>query len=128
MAQAGSLFDGSSARAHSAQVEATSLELRIALDDGRCERVPAGKLRLLSEDDQQVRLIRTDIEGWSLRLDKPLTDEIAAALPKTERYGRLIDKVGLVPALGVLAAGPAGLSQGIRGVLESGGSVDGQRK
>jgi len=66
--------------------------------------VPAGKLRLLSEDDQQVRLIRTDIEGWSLRLDKPLTDEIAAALPKTERYGRLIDKVGLVPALGVLAA------------------------
>ena len=66
--------------------------------------MPAGKLRLLSEDDQQVRLIRTDIEGWSLRLDKPLTDEIAAALPKTERYGRLIDKVGLVPALGVLAA------------------------
>jgi Zn-dependent protease with chaperone function len=103
LGQAGSLFDGSSARAHAVEVDALGESLRIKPEVGVADVVPSKALRLLSEDDRQVRLIRTDAEGWSLRLDKPIANEVASILPKTDRYGRLIDRVGLVPALSVLA-------------------------
>ena len=101
--QSGSLFDGSSARAHAVQVAAEKDGIRIELDNGRVELAPTRLLRRLSEDQRQVRLIRSDVEGWSLRLDKPLADDLLARLPRDERYGRWIDKVGLAPALIVLA-------------------------
>src|SRR5256885_14530542 len=59
-----------------------------------------------------LRIGRSDIPGWRLLLPAEAEHGFSALLGKPERYGRWIDRVGLVPALvigGVLTASVVGL-------------------
>lgn len=98
MPQEGSLYDGMSARAHLVSVEATADALSIQRA-GEAELVPRALLRNLSDRKDRLRLGRSDIEGWTLTLEQPVDEAIAALLPRRLSYGRWIDKVGLLPAL-----------------------------
>lgn len=98
MLQDGSLYDGMSARAHPVSVDAVADGLRIERD-GETELVLRGLLRNLSDRKDRLQLGRSDIEGWTLTLEQPVNEAIAALLPRRLSYGSWIDKVGLVPAL-----------------------------
>jgi hypothetical protein len=51
-----------------------------------------------------VGLRRADLAGWRLVLPASAAPDVAALLGKEERYGRWIDRVGLVPAMVIGAA------------------------
>ena len=99
--QKGSLFDGVSARAHEVLVEGIDASLRLH-SAGWSDEVPISKLRSLARDAKRLRVGRSDVDGWSLVLDQPVADDLLALLPAEQRYGRWIDRIGLLPALGVL--------------------------
>jgi Zn-dependent protease with chaperone function len=69
------------------------------MDSGWDDEIPAVLITKLSEDSKRVRLGRTDMEGWSLILEKPLGDDVAALVPRGDGYGRWIDRIGLWPAV-----------------------------
>ncbi|MES2136531.1 MAG: M48 family metallopeptidase [Pseudomonadota bacterium] len=98
MSQPASLYDGVSARAHAVTVHAASGGLRLD-GDGWGDDLPSSKLQTLSEESGRLRVGRTDIGGWSLVLNEPIDPAIIAILPKRQRYGGLIDRIGLVPAI-----------------------------
>lgn len=50
--------------------------------------------------------------GWQIGLPDPIPDDLRAVLPKPQRYGGLIDKVGLVPASIALVVVSAGVILG----------------
>jgi len=101
--QNGLLFDGVSGRAYSVLAEGAGDKLWLQ-SERRSEEITASALKTISRDAKRLRIGRDDIEGWSLLLDQPVSTDIDALAPKTQRYGRLIDRVGLVPALGIGAA------------------------
>lgn len=73
------------------------------MESGWNDSVPNRLLTKLSDDPGRVRLGRSDMEGWSLILDKPVDSDLAALIPKGDGYGRWIDRFGLLPAASVLA-------------------------
>jgi hypothetical protein len=78
--------------------------LHVEMEDGGTATVPVEMLHSISEDNRRLRLGRRDFAGWSLLLDKPLQADIAGLLPKSERYGGWIDRVGLWRATAAFAA------------------------
>ena len=108
----GTLFDGSSALDRPVSVAAAEDGLVIRSAEGSEERLPPELLRIDSDSPRQLRIGRTDREGWTLVLHKPVDPALASALPKTQRYGGLIDRIGFAPALvaaGLLTAGAVGI-------------------
>jgi len=103
MAQQASLFDGGSARAHAVTARAGDEGILLSMEGGWSDDVPSRLLIKLSEDPKRVRLGRTDMQGWSLLLEKPLAPDLVALVPRGEGYGRWIDRFGLVPAVIVCA-------------------------
>lgn len=102
------LYDGVTAHRHdaSAYVEADAILLR--QDSGWSDRVAKSLLQRLDGDGFTVRLGRSDIDGWRLLLPLEARAAVSELLGTEERYGRWIDRIGLVPALatfGVIAAG-----------------------
>lgn len=96
------LYDGRTAARHAVAVEAAGDALRLTHRDGRTDEVAAARLFHATDRDGALVYGRTDAEGWRLGLPTPVPDDIAALLPGQRRYGRWIDRVGLVPALVVL--------------------------
>jgi Zn-dependent protease with chaperone function len=95
----GTLYDGVSARAYAVTARAEDGALKLEADGGWSETVPGAVLSQLSDDKARVRIGRSDIEGWSLILEKPVEDGLAELLPRCQSYGRWIDRIGLIPAL-----------------------------
>src|SRR5437016_9797661 len=63
-------------------------------------------------DKTTLRLGRTDVPGWRLILSAEAESYLAPFLGRHERYGRWIDRVGLVPALvagGLITASVVGI-------------------
>lgn len=102
MSQSALLYDGVTARANTVAV--TRVDRSLITEDavGRKDEVPAASLRMVSDDSRRIRLSRSDLEGWSLILEKPVDPALNDLLPKDVRYGRWIDRLGLMPALAVL--------------------------
>jgi hypothetical protein len=93
----GRLYDGVTAQPHQVQVAASEGRLELRQPSGWSDSVDAALLK--RADGAGLRLGRSDIPGWRLLLPTDAAGEIAPLLGREERYGRWIDRVGLVPAL-----------------------------
>ncbi|MEA3062327.1 MAG: hypothetical protein QOJ94_2108 [Sphingomonadales bacterium] len=98
MGAPGWLYDGSSAVRRTVEVGASGGGLDIRFPDGSADRVPGEALCHMETRRDGDVYGRTDIAGWRLGLTGP-ADEIAGVLPKRQKYGRWIDRTGLVPSI-----------------------------
>lgn len=98
------LYDGESALRHPVTVERRQSELAIRFEDGDVLALaPAQLCHIESRSDHEV-YGRPNMQGWRLGIPAAEVPPLAAVLPQRQRYGRLIDRIGLVPAV---AAGVA---------------------
>ena len=95
----GRLYDGVTGHPHEVAVAIDDDGLVLSQDDGWTDRVQSGLLKRLDGDAGTLRLGRSDIHGWRLILPAEAESEVAPMIGKHERYGRWIDRVGLLPAL-----------------------------
>jgi len=98
----GKLYDGVTAHPHQVRVTLDQNRLELQHDDGWSESIDWCVLK--RADGDGLRLARSDIPGWRLQLPAETEDALAPLLGKRERYGRWIDRIGLVPALAIGAA------------------------
>jgi Zn-dependent protease with chaperone function len=101
---AGKLYDGVTGHSHDVRVAVADGRLELSQDGGWADSVDAGLLKRIDGGSDTLRLGRSDIAGWRLLLPIEAEGELAGVLGRRERYGRWIDRVGLVPALIIGAA------------------------
>ena len=97
----GRLYDGLTAHPHAVRAVVKGRTLELSNDNGWTERVEASALKRIDSTCHELRLGRTDSPGWRLLLPVGTEPELAQLLGRHERYGRWIDRIGLVPALAV---------------------------
>ena len=95
-------FDGLTADQHEVTVETEGDALILVRDDQR-EAVLVSELKVMDEDGKTLTLSRTGKPGWRLVLEKPVDDEVGNILPRADRYGGWIDRIGLGRATATLA-------------------------
>ena len=100
----GKPYDGLTAHAHPVRVEVDGDTLRLSQDSGWSEEVAAASLKRIESSAAGLRLGNRDKPGWRLILPADAEDALAPLLGARERYGRWIDRIGLVPALAAGAA------------------------
>jgi Zn-dependent protease with chaperone function len=100
----GKLYDGATAHPHDVRVKAADGRLELSQESGWSDSVEASLLKRMDAPAGTLRLGRTDISGWRLMLPAEAEGELGGLLGRHERYGRWIDRFGLVPALAVGAA------------------------
>ncbi|HZU51736.1 MAG TPA: hypothetical protein VE968_07665, partial [Sphingomicrobium sp.] len=101
------LYDGVTGHPHAVTVEFETSTIRLSQASGWRDEVVAQKLKRLESAPGVLRLGRADIHGWRLVLPSNAAHDVDTLLGKQERYGRWIDRVGLLPALllGALVTG-----------------------
>jgi beta-barrel assembly-enhancing protease len=99
----GRLYDGVTAVPHAVAVEAREGALHLNTEGGWSESVDAAQLTLQEATPSAMRIGRRDSPGWRLVLGEPVDPEVAALVPRPNRYGGWIDRVGLWRAAGVFA-------------------------
>lgn len=97
------LYDGITAHPQEVKVSRFGDALLLSQESGWSDRVNAALLQRLDGGRSSLRLGRTDVAGWRLILPETAADELGTLLGHQERYGRWIDRIGLVPALVVSA-------------------------
>jgi Zn-dependent protease with chaperone function len=98
------LYDGDSAVRHLVSVERRPDGLAIRFEDGDILALaPAQLCHIESRSGYEV-YGRPAMEGWRLGIPAAEVPHLAAVLPPRQRYGRLIDRVGLGPAVAAGAA------------------------
>ena len=99
------LYDGVDASAHDVVAEKADGARHLSQSNGWCDRVDAALLKRIDAPRGELRIGRTDRPGWRLILPAEAEGEIASLLARPERYGRWIDRIGLMPAaaIGALA-------------------------
>ncbi len=108
----GKLYDGLTAHPHDVRVTVGDGRLELAQDGGWSDSVDAVLLKRRDAPAGKLRLGRTDQPGWRLLVPAEAEAELAPLLGRQERYGRWIDRIGLVPALvagGVITASVVGV-------------------
>jgi len=108
----GRLFDGVTAHPHEVTVEFASGAIRLSQANGWSDQIEASQLKRMDGTPGSLRLGRRDQHGWRLVLPADSATAVRELLGNEERYGRWIDRVGLVPALaigGALTAAVVGL-------------------
>jgi Zn-dependent protease with chaperone function len=93
------LYDGESAIRREVEVEASGADLLLRHGDGEEARVPAASLIHCGDRSGADVYGRSDVEGWRLGLEGEVPADLAALLPPRARYGRLIDRFGLLPTV-----------------------------
>ena len=88
------LYDGVIATRHIVQVRREGDRLVIEGHDN----VPIADLIRRGEGGKDVFGLKNN-HGWRLGFDHPLPPDWPAALPTSQRYGRLIDRIGLIPTV-----------------------------
>jgi hypothetical protein len=111
----GWFYDGEHAARYTVELEASGPDLLIRFADGESIAPPRDRIvHIESRRDCEI-YGRSDVPGWRLGLPGEVPKEIAALLPARQRYGRLIDRFGLVPTVAVgLAVSAAVLFAGWR--------------
>lgn len=102
----GTLYDGATGHPYNVRVSVAGQGLEIERDSWS-DRVNFELLRRIEAGTAAVKLSRSDIAGWRLILPGDAATELDRLLGRRERYGRWVDRVGLIPALivgGVLTA------------------------
>jgi Zn-dependent protease with chaperone function len=103
----GKLYDGVTAHPHDVRVTVRDGRIELVQDSGWSDSVDGSLLRRIEIGPGGLRLGRTDLPGWRLTLPAEAGGAMEPLLGRPERYGRWIDRVGLVPAAivgGVLTA------------------------
>jgi len=95
----GRLYDGVTGHPHPVAVTFDATGIRLSQSSGWSDEVEAAQLRRYDPAPDLLRLGRKDQPGWRLLLPLDAASELQALLGKEERYGRWIDRVGLIPAL-----------------------------
>src|SRR3982751_34042 len=95
----GRLYDGLTAHPHEVAIEAGSGALILRQEDGWSDEVDASLLKRIDAGKDALRLGRSDRPGWRLIVPGEAEPELKPLLGREERYGRWIDRIGLVPAL-----------------------------
>jgi beta-barrel assembly-enhancing protease len=95
----GRLYDGVTAHPHAVRATIEGAVLELSHDSGWSERVDASVLKRIDSTGAELRVGRTDSPGWRLVLPAGAEVRLATLLGHHERYGRWIDRIGLVPAL-----------------------------
>jgi Zn-dependent protease with chaperone function len=103
------LYDGETALRHPVEVEQHGGDLLIRFADG--DTLALAPSRLLHVESRSGHEVygRPDAQGWRLGIPDGDVPSLAAVLPRQQRYGRWIDKVGLVPAAAAFVALSAGV-------------------
>ena len=91
------LYDGFTGHPHDVQARVERGRLELCQAGGWTESIDAQLLKRV--EGSGLRLGRTDNPGWRLLLPGDSESELAGILGKHERYGRWIDRIGLIPAL-----------------------------
>jgi len=108
----GRLYDGVTAHPHTVRVAIDGGSLKLTHDSGWAERLQSSVLKRVDSTGHDLRLGRTDSPGWRLVLPASADAELGGLLGRRERYGRWIDRIGLLPALaigGVITATVVGI-------------------
>lgn len=103
----GKLYDGVTAHPHDVRMAIRDGRIELVQDGGWSDTVEGALLKRIEAGPGGLRLGRTDQPGWRLTLPIEAEAAMAPLLGRPERYGRWIDRVGLVPAAivgGVLTA------------------------
>jgi Zn-dependent protease with chaperone function len=97
--QEGWLYDGTTGLRRPVAISAGEGRLRVELADGSDVAPPPNTLTHVESRGEWEVYGRPDIQGWRLGIPAELARELGALLPGRQRYGRWIDRVGLVPAI-----------------------------
>jgi len=95
----GTLYDGTSAYPYDVRVEIGGNAIILTRDSGWSDRIESAHLARLDGGPSGLRLGQRKNPGWRLLLPIEAAPQVEALLGRSERYGRWIDQVGLVPAL-----------------------------
>ena len=96
----GWLYDGTTAARHEVEVSPAGAEsLLIAAADGERREVPRASLFHVDTRAGWEVYGRTGVDGWRLGLAAADAKTLQALLPPRRKYGRWIDRIGLVRAL-----------------------------
>jgi Zn-dependent protease with chaperone function len=92
------LYDGDTALRHPVEATRDGVNLLIRFEDG--DTLALAPLRLVHIESRSGHEVygRPDLEGWRLGIPAADAKELGPVLPAQQRYGRWIDRVGLVPA------------------------------
>jgi Zn-dependent protease with chaperone function len=94
------LYDGVTAHPHEVWVKRVGGGVELRRDSGWTDRVDAALLKRIDRGGREnLRLGRTDLPGWRLILPPAAAAELGSLLGREDKYGRWIDRIGLVPAL-----------------------------
>lgn len=97
----GWLYDGTLALRHDVHVSAEGDGLVILYADGDRSEIPAAKLVYVDSRNGFEVYGHSDVDGWRLGLTAEDAARLKAALPERRRYGRWIDRIGLVKAAAI---------------------------
>ena len=99
----GTLYDGLTGHPHLVSVAVNDGHLDLS-QEGWADSIEAGLLKRVDSGTSGLKLGRSDRPGWRLTVPLEAEPQIAPLIAKPERYGRWIDRFGLVPALIVCGA------------------------
>src|SRR5688500_10085574 len=103
------LYDGENALRHEVSVGRSGSDLLLRLADGSSLALAPDRLTHVESRRDCEIYGRSDVPGWRLGIPGEAPPEIAQILPGKARYGRWIDRIGLVRALIVFVLVSAGV-------------------
>ena len=92
------LYDGVTALRHPVGAGVRDGDLLVTFADGDTLALHPSRLTHVESRSGSEVYGRTDAQGWRLGIPAADVAQLAAVLPRSRRYGGLIDRVGLVPA------------------------------
>src|SRR5690348_12213281 len=95
----GRLYDGVTAHPHDVAVEVGEGALVLTQGADWSDSVDRAVLKRLEAGKGALRLGRSDRPGWRLVMPDEAEPALKPLLGREERYGRWIDRIGLIPAL-----------------------------
>lgn len=93
------LFDGVSGHPHRVTATVEGDRLQLAGEQGWNDSIDRDDLKRLDSSGPELRLGRAGQPGWRLLVPSREAGRLDPLLGEPERYGRWIDRIGLVPAL-----------------------------
>jgi beta-barrel assembly-enhancing protease len=97
-------YDGASAVRYEPELVPDGNQFRLRLEDGLGQPHVWSDLVFAGDKSGSAVFGHKTRRGWRLGFDGPIPIEIADRLPKAEKYGRWIDRIGLWPASGAFVA------------------------
>jgi len=103
------LYDGETAIRHPVGAERAGSDLLIRFADGDTLALAPSRLVHVESRSGHEVYGRPDAQGWRLGIPAGEVAHLAPVLPRRQRYGGLIDRIGLVPAVAAFLAVSAGV-------------------